>query len=518
MRLHDVLDYRARERPDREFATCGGRTISFGNALGVSRNISNALSTSLARGDRIAVISRNSIEFALIYFGASRAGVVVVPLNYRLTPDDWMYAICDSGAKILLIEDHYLDLVEGIRSNLHTVEKLIVLNSQRAHVHDSFDDWIESAADAGERNVSGDDIVYQMYTSGTTGRPKGVLLSHNAVTSSIFQRTLALRCSPDDRCLVVAPIFHAAGATMMFWAISGGGCVYLHEAFDPKAVVETLSKEGIARTTLVPAMLQSCLNLSDIESYRFGNLKLVSYGGSAISEKTLKRAIEIFGCDFAQGYGLTEATGNVTGLLPSDHVRALQERPSLLLSAGRPLPGTEIRVVDPDGRPVPANTPGEITVRGPQLMAGYHKLDAATAATIKDGWLQTGDVGYFDDEGYLYLSDRIKDVIVSGGENIYPRTIENALAEHPAIFEAAAIGVPDQRWGETVKAIVVLRDGHTATEEELISFARGKLGGMQRPRSVEFVAALPKSGSGKVLKTELRKAYWGERGRRIGEI
>jgi fatty-acyl-CoA synthase len=320
----------------------------------------------------------------------------------------------------------------------------------------------------------------------------------------------------DDRVLLVAPMYHAAAAITALGSVAIGASMLIHEDFDPAAVVRALSEERITRTTLVPAMIQACLVfVPDVAERRYDDLRLIVYGASPIAVETLKRAMAVFGCDFAQGYGMTETTAQLTLLGPEDHRRALAGKPELLLSAGRPLPGTEIRIVDANGRPVPNGTIGEIVGRGPQLMRGYWNLPEASAEALKDGWLHTGDAGTLDDEGYLYIQDRTKDMIVSGGENVYPREIENVLFEHPGVADVAVIGVPDETWGEAVKAIVVLRQGASATEEEIVDFCRGRLAGYKRPRSVDFSAALPRNASGKVLKKDLRERYWAGHERRV---
>ena len=290
----------------------------------------------------------------------------------------------------------------------------------------------------------------------------------------------------------------------------------IHADFHPGHVIDALSSQGITRVTLVPAMIQACLLMvPDVAERDFGTLEVITYGASPIAEQVLRRAMEIFGCDFAQGYGMTETTAVLTYLEPSDHRRALAEKPELLLSAGRPIPGTELRIVDDQDREVARGSIGEIAARGPQMMRGYWNLPEASAETLRGGWLHTGDAGVMDEEGFVYLQDRLKDMIVSGGENVYPREVENVLFEHPAVADAAVLGVPDEKWGEAVKAVVVLRAGLSVTADELVEYCRGRLAGYKRPRSVDFVEALPRNPSGKVLKRELREKYWAGHSRRV---
>ena len=292
--------------------------------------------------------------------------------------------------------------------------------------------------------------------------------------------------------------------------------MYIQEDFNPLEVVRALSEEHVVQATLVPAMIQACLAfVPDIAERDFSGVRRISYGASPIAEETLRRVVNVFKCEFAQGYGMTETTAVISYLLPADHVRALTEKPDLLLSAGRPLVGTEVRVVDEDDNPVPNGTIGEIIARGPQLMRGYWNLPDESAEALRGGWMHTGDAGVLDDEGFIYVQDRVKDMIVSGGENIYPRVIEEVLFKHSSIADAAVIGVPDEQWGETVKAIIVLKDGEAATDEEIMEFCRDKLGGYERPRSVDFVNALPRNPTGKVLKRELREPFWVGHKRRV---
>jgi fatty-acyl-CoA synthase len=303
---------------------------------------------------------------------------------------------------------------------------------------------------------------------------------------------------------------------MTFSTLWFGGSMWIEEDFHPLHAVRAMSEERIGRALLVPAMIQACLVMvPDVAQRKYDALRYIVYGASPISEATLRQAMEVFGCEFLQGYGMTETTAAVTYLLPSDHHRALRDKPELLLSAGRAMVGTEVRVVDANDQDVPLGEVGEVIARGPQMMRGYWNLEEASREALRGGWMHTGDAGRMDAEGYLYISDRVKDMIVSGGENVYPREVEEVLFQHAAIADVAVIGVPDEKWGETVKAIVVVRDGAAVSAEEVLAHCHGKLAGYKRPRSVDFVAALPRNPSGKVLKRELREPYWVGHTRRV---
>ena len=517
MRLHDTLDYRAREHPQRDFAIQGTRRVSYAEARSLANRAANALiAGGLEVGDRVAVLSKNSIEQALLYYACSKAGVVPVPLNYRLAAPEWSYILGDSGASVVIAQDALARALEPVRGELTGVKRFVVIGDEVAG-WESWDTFLDGHSDrAPERHFDADSDLYQMYTSGTTGRPKGAVLTHRAVMAQLHQTSLAMAPQPGERSLIVAPLYHAAAAVTTFVTVQAGGTLLIQEEFVPADVVRALSEERVGVAMLVPAMIQFCLvGVPDAKSRDYEALRLVIYGASPIAEQTLRAAIEVFGCDFIQGYGMTETTAAVTYLFPDDHRRALAGEPHLLLAAGRPLLGTYVRIVDAAGKPLPTGEVGEIAVRGPQLMRCYWNLPEATAEALRDGWMHTGDAGVLDEEGYLFVQDRTKDMIVSGGENVYPREVEDALYQHPAVAEAAVIGIPDAKWGEAVKAVVVVKPGQTVSAGELIEFAKGRLAGFKCPRSVDFVEALPRNPSGKVLKRELREPYWSGQTRRV---
>ena len=526
MRLHDYLDYQAREHPDEEFAVQGDRRLTYREAAGEANRFANALiGAGLKIGDRISILSKNNIEYAILYYGASKAGVVPVPLNYRLAPGEWTYIINDAGAKLLIAADDYAGAIDGIRGELKTVERFVGVHIEGMDGVEGWEDfghWLAAQpATAPERvlAITDDHDVYQMYTSGTTGNPKGAVVTHGALSAQLTQITMLIQSEPGLRTLIVVPMYHAAGAISCFVTVYWGGCLYIQADFNPVEVVRALDEERVATVTLVPAMIQALLvYVPDVAQRKYENLKQITYGASPIAEETLRRAMDTFKCDFAQAYGMTETTAVLTYLFPSDHRRALKEQPELLLSAGRPVVGTELRIVDESDEPVPSGAIGEIIARGPQLMRGYWNLPDESAEALRGGWMHTGDAGTMDGEGYIYIQDRVKDMIVSGGENVYPRVVEDVLFQHPAVADAAVIGVPDQQWGETVKAIVVLKEGASATEEDVIEFCRGKLGGFERPRSVDFTDVLPRNPSGKVLKRQLREPYWAGHKRRVAGV
>lgn len=517
MRLHDFLEYRAMKQPESAFVEFGEQRMSYAEADAAANRFANALvAAGLAPGDRFSFLSKNCVEYALMYFAASKAGVVPVPLNYRLAAPEWVYIVNDSESRLVFARGEFVAAIASARGDLPKVERWIAIDAEGP----DWEDWdvFLSGCDTSrpQRDIDSEMDLYQMYTSGTTGRPKGAVLSQAGVCENIGQANAAIEGRGCERVLIVAPLYHAAAALVSFVSVQRGDTLYIQEDFNPAEVVRALSEERIASVLLVPAMIQFCLlAVPDAAERDYDELRLIIYGASAIAESTLRDAIDAFGCGFVQAYGMTETTAGATMLSVEDHERALREKPGLLASAGRPLVGTEVRIVDEKGAPVATGEVGEVAIRGPQLMRGYWNLPDATREALRDGWMHTGDAGLLDEDGYLYIKDRTKDMIISGGENIYPREIEDVLLQHPAIGDAAAIGVPDDKWGEAVKAVVVLRDRESAEEREIIEFCRARLAPYKCPQSVDFVQALPRNPTGKVLKRELREPHWEGRQRRV---
>jgi fatty-acyl-CoA synthase len=519
MRLHEHLEMWVRRSPHAVMAEQGDRRWSFGDTAAHTERLAGAMvEAGLRVGDRVAVLSKNRFEFVLLYYAASKVGVVLVPLNYRLAPIEWVYILADARPRMLFAEPAYAAALNKLRQELGWIERFVGMTDEPVLGWESWQAWMEGPLLIAQASFGDDADALQLYTSATTGRPKGAILTHRALTASIERIGEAQALRQGERSLTVAPIFHVAVVPTVFTAIACGACTVLQEEFNPATVVRTLDEQRISVAVLVPSMLQACLaNVAAAEEYQYETLRLIYYGASPISERTLRTAMQVFGCGFMQSYGLTETTQALTFLTPADHERALSGRADLLQSAGRAIPDTEIRIVDADDQPAPAGALGEIVARGPQMMRAYWNMPEETAETLRGGWLHTGDIGRRDEEGYLFVQDRLKDMIVSGGENVYPRAVEDVLLAHPAVLDAVVIGVPDARWGETVKGVLVLKEGQAADEAELIAHCRQFLGGFEIPRSIDFVEALPRNATGKVLKRVLRERYWmGEQHRVAG--
>jgi fatty-acyl-CoA synthase len=504
-------------RPHQVAMTFGGHAYTYAALSERVNRAANALrGLGIGKGDRVAVLALNCNQYVELYFANGKIGAVTTPLNYRLTGTELEFIINNSEAVALVVDQEHVGRIAELKHLLPTVRHYICIGGQHQGYLD-YEAWIAAASPTDPPAAVGEtDLLWQMYTSGTTGRPKGAMISHRALLANTMQVAFEFPISPGDRSLIVAPLYHAAAVINTMVTLAQGGTIVVKPQFNPFEILQTFSDEGITHALLVPAMILFMLQLPGIAQADFGGLKYVIYGASAIPVEVLRQAIRIFKCKFVQGFGQTESTAVLTVLRPEDHVlEGPPEKVRRLQSCGRELFGCEVRVVNERGEPVKPGEVGEVIARGPNIMTGYWKLPEATAETLRDGWLHTGDLGTIDEENYIFIVDRIKDMIVSGGENVYPREIEEVLFAHPAVADAACIGVPSEKWGEEVKAIVVLKPGQQATAEELVKYCGERLAGFKRPRSVEFRDALPKNPSGKVLKRELREPYWKDKARRV---
>lgn len=509
MLVHHFLEYYARNTPDAPSFSQGGETISYGELNDRANRLAQGfLELGVKKGERVAVLGENSIEHCLLFMAASKIGAVSVPLNYRLAPAELAFVLRDSNARALLVVEGMEGVLQALRE-LISQETVVIARDQPDSL--PWDTWLEQFSPASPRvEIDKDEPFIQLYTSGTTGNPKGVVSSHYNILTLTMMNVI---CSPHrpsvgSAGIVCAPLFHIGGAGSAVAGLYNGQHTLLHRVFDPQRVVEDMEQHPVGSIFMVPAMIMAVLQIPGIETRDFSKLKQIFYGASPISETVLRKAIEVFQCDFVQMYGMTETTGTVVNLSPQDHQRALEGKPELLRSCGRPSVGSEVAVMDLEGREVATGEVGEIWLKSETNMLHYFNLPEATSANLTDGWVHTGDAGYLDDEGYLYLKDRIKDMVVSGGENIYPVEVENALAKHEAVQDVAVIGVPDEKFGEALLAFVVTRPQMNLSVDDMVDFCRDKIAGYKIPRQLEIIDELPRNPSGKILKKILREPYW----------
>ena len=517
-----LLRHLARQQANDEMLVQGAERRTWAEEFDVACRVAQAAKRDgLGVGDRIAFLDRNGIAYFDFLFGGSLIGAVNVAVNWRLAPPEMAAIIDDSGAPVLAVHAEYLPALAAMTSDLPAVRRIVVIGDAGPVYSDaravSFDAWIEGSTAEDPGHVGGpDEVSMQLYTSGTTGLPKGVMLTNANLATAISEAGITFHITDDTVSLVAMPLFHIGGSGWALCAMSRGGRSVILRDVDPNVLLELIAAERITEMFVVPAVLMLVLATPSLRDTDLSSLRLIFYGASPISEDVLVKCMTAFGCAFCQVYGMTETTGAITALSFEDHDPDGPRR-GLLRSAGKPHQSVSLRVVDPDsGQDAPLGAVGEVWTRSPYNMAGYWRKPEETAATIDaEGWLRTGDAGYFDADGYLYLHDRIKDMVVSGGENIYPAEVENVLLSHPAIVDAAVIGVPDAKWGETVKAIVVLAPGETLDEAGIIAHCRVSLAHYKSPTSVDVTDALPRNPSGKILKRELRAPYWAGKERSI---
>ncbi len=517
--IGDITRTHVAERPTKTALHYQDRSWTYADLDLEANHVANAmLEAGVDPQDRVAFLDKNSPEYFTFLFGAGKVNAVTVAVNWRLAAPEMEYILNNAKAKVLLIGEDFLGHLA--KMNLTATAKVVVIG--QSGDYENYQDWIGSQSEEDPQiEVGWEDTCYQLYTSGTTGLPKGVELTNKNFFEMMPIGSSEWYFDEDSVNLVAMPLFHIAGSGWGVVGLYNGGSNVLLRDIDPAEILQLIPKYGITNALLVPAVLQFLLMMPTLHDTDFSSMRAMVYGASPITEQVLVGSMKAMGCKFVQAYGLTETTGGITILRADDHDPG-GPRADLLRSAGQPWGDVELRIVDAvSGDEMAAGEVGEVWCRSSQNMLGYWANEQATAEAFPEGkdnngrgWFRTGDAGYLRD-GYLFIHDRVKDMIVSGGENIYPAEIENVLMAHDAVADVAVIGVPSDKWGETVKAIVTPVDGSDPTEDELIAYCRENLAHYKCPTSVERMETIPRNPSGKVLKTELRKPYWGDRERMV---
>jgi len=516
MVVGDILARTARLAPNREALVFGRTRLSYRAFDEAANRLANALrGLGVGAGERVAILLRNCHQYEIAVFGIAKAGGVAVPVNFRLNAEEIRFILTHAGARAVITSGEFLDLLDPVMPDLGDVKVWISVDGDRGRAA-SFDRVLAmaSAAPPGVPVAEGD-LAFIFYTSGTTGLPKGAMITHANMTISAMIGAIELRLRAGEIGLFSIPLFHGGGGSAPMGFFLMGATAVVAE-YDPERVAALIEAERVTTATFVPAMILFLLDSPGRRRYDLGSMKRILDGAAPMPTDRLKEVIREWGIEFYNIYGLTETALFLSVLHPEDYaVDGPAEKVRRLGSVGREAVGIELRVIDDGGHEVATGGTGEIIARGRNITSGYWNAPEETARVLRGGWFHTGDVAMTDDEGYLYIVDRKKDIIISGGENISSVQVEEALYTHPAVREAAVIGIPDDRWGEAVRAIVVLREGMAANEAEVIEHCRARLASYKKPRAVDFVATLPRNPSGKVLKHVLREPFWRDRVRQV---
>ncbi len=523
MPLNELLPKALKLYPSREAVVCGHVRLDYrGFAVRVWKLCGALTGLGLAKGDRVGILHENCHVFLEAYFAAAHLGLILVPLNIRLAAKEMAMILNDSRSRILIIQGRFRDMSTEITTLAPSLERLIwSQESPPADAGGQFLGYEELLAQYDgspppDLPIGDDDVAHLYYTSGTTGRPKGVMLTHKNVKSHALGTIAELQLTDRDHWFHVAPLFHLADAWATFAITWAGGKHVIVPTFDPVKVFETIQREKITLTNLIPTMLNMMVNHPDVRRYDYSSLRVLLSGGAPIAPEVVRKIVETFRCDYIQTYGMTETSPYLTLSILKDHLKTLpwEEQLRFKSKTGREFINVSLRVVDEQGNDVARDEKqvGEIIVSGDTVTPGYWNMPDETEKAIRHGWLQTGDLAVMDPEGYVTIVDRKKDMIITGGENVYSTEVENVLYMHPDVLEAAVIGVPDPHWGEAVKAFVVLKEGRAVGGDEIIAFCKTHLAHYKAPKSIDFLKALPRTGSGKIYKKGLRDPFWQEKG------
>jgi acyl-CoA synthetase (AMP-forming)/AMP-acid ligase II len=515
MNTAEFLTITAMVAPEKAVILFEGKRFTYAELNSRVNRLAHALrSLGIGKGDPVGVMQVNCNEVVEIYFACAKLGAMFVPISYRAKDSEIKVIAEISSSKILFAGLRYVPMVQGLRGALKRVEHYISIEGDTQGFQE-YEQLISNFPDEEiMEDVSDEDVTILMFTAGTTGTPKGVMLTYKSVSSFALNNVSPLDPEQTEKNILTVPLYHIAGLQAVITGVYGGRTLVVQRQFEAKSWMETVEKERCQRAMMVPTMVKQLMDHPDFKKHDLSSLEVITYGAAPMPLEVIKKAIDEFpNTRFINAFGQTESAATITALLPDDHdMRGLtgearERKMKRLGSIGRPLPGIEIRIVDEDGNPVPVNTPGEIVARGEQVMKGYYGQEAETKRTIRNGWLFTGDLGYVDEEGYIFLSGRAKDIIIRGGENISPNEIEEVILKHPAVDDVAVIGIPDVDWGEKVMAVVVLKKGAKAAEKEILDYARPLLAAHKRPEMAAFTDELPRNVMGKVLKRDLREKY-----------
>jgi len=480
----------------------------------VNRLANGLIKLGVKKGDRVAFIQVNCNQCVETYFAVAKAGAIYLPMNFRAKEKELAYMLNTAEAVVLIAGERYLPLIESIRPELHYLKHLVSIETKHPDMHYYEDIIKNSPADEVAADIDEADTTILMYTAGTTGFPKGVMLSHNSFSGYMLENVTPADPASDESNILTVPLYHVAGIQAMMAAIYGGRTLVMERQFEPEEWMTLVEREKANRAMMVPTMLKQLLDHPDFKKHDLSSLRVITYGAAPMPLPVIRKALEEFpGVAFINAFGQTETASTITSLGPEDHVltgteEEKEKKLARLASIGKPMADVEMKVVDDDGKTLGPNEVGEILARGPRAMSGYWKDEEKTAKTIdKDGWVHTGDVGYVDEDGYYFLSGRSSDMIIRAGENISPEEIENVIREHPKVEDVAVIGVPDETWGEEPRAVVIPRKGDKPTEEEIMEYCRKNLASFKRPRTVVFVKDLPRNPMGKLIKKDIREKY-----------